>query len=105
MDNKPRVVKDYDTLDPELQEKVKLAYPFGFEDHLITFYNSHGETVTALPYDGEEKVYLIRMSKTLAAKLIRLDDDYDDDGNLRSDVKEEYEEKYEGEEDFYIGDE
>jgi hypothetical protein len=102
MDNKPHVVKDYESLDPDLQEKVKLRYPFGFEDHLITFYNAKGETVTALPYDGEDKVYLVRMSRTRAQILIDEDEDYDDDGNLKDDVKEEYEEKYEDEEDFQM---
>ncbi|NND93626.1 MAG: hypothetical protein HKN45_02110 [Flavobacteriales bacterium] len=100
MDSKPRVVKDYEKLDPDLQEKVKLRYPYGFEDHLITFYNAKGETVTALPYDGEDKVYLVRMSKTMAQILIDEDDDYDSEGNLKEDVKEEYEEKFQGEGDL-----
>ena len=53
-----------------------------------------------MPYDGEEKVYLIRMTKILAANLIRVDDDYDDEGKLKLDVKERYEEKHE--EDFFV---
>lgn len=94
MTNKPRVVKDYDKLDESVLEQIKLAYPFGFQRHLITFKNAEGKFVSALPYEAEDKYYLIRMTKAEAREIIEADDDYDDDGHLKDDVREDYEEKY-----------
>jgi len=96
--SKPRVIKDFEKLDVSIQEQIKLAFPLGFEDHLIKFTNKEGNKVSALPFEGEEKYYLVRMTIEEAQQLIEDDDDYDDDGNLKSDIQEEYEDKY-GEED------
>ena len=50
--------------------------------------------VSALPFEAEDKYYLVRMTVTEARAIIENDDDYDDLGYLKDDVKEEYEEKY-----------
>ena len=92
--NKPRVVKDYDRLEVEVQEQIKLAYPYGFEDELISFKNAEGKNVSALPFEGEDKYYLVRMTVSEAQSIIEEDSDYNDDGNLKESIKEEYEEKY-----------
>lgn len=95
---KPRVVKDYDKLDTAIQEQIKLAFPLGFEDHLVSFTNKDGNKVSALPYEAEDKYYLVRMTVSEAQQIIEDDDDYDEDGNLREDIQEEYEEKHGSEE-------
>ncbi len=92
--NKPRVVKDYDKLDKETQEQIKLFYPHGFESELISFKNAEGKYVSALPFETEEKYYLVRMTIGEAQDIIEDDDDYDEDGELKEEVKEAYEEKY-----------
>lgn len=92
--NKPKVIKDYDKLDEHMQEQVKLAYPNGFADHLIRFTNKDGKFVSALPFETEDKYYLMRMTFVEAKKIIKDDEDYDDDGNLKDDVKEDYEDKH-----------
>ncbi len=89
--NKPRVVKDYEKLDEEVLAQIKLEYPYGFEKKLITFKNPMGKFVSALPFETEEKYYLIRMTKDQAQEIIEDDDDYDDDGNLTEDAKERLE--------------
>jgi len=94
INNKPRVVKDYDKLTTELLEQIKLFYPYGFEDKLITFKNATGKFVSALPFETDDNYYLIRMTKVEAMEIIEEDDDYDEDGNLKEDVIEEYEERY-----------
>lgn len=93
--NKPRVIKDFEKLDQEMQERIKLTYPYGFDRHLITFKNIEGKFVSALPFETDDKYYLVRMTKAEAREIIEQDDDYDSDGILRGDVKEEYEDKYE----------
>lgn len=92
--NKPRIIKDFSKLEPELQEQIKLIYPYGFSDNLITFTNKDGLLVSALPFETDEKYYLLRMTVKEADRIIELDDDYDDDGNLKKGVKDEYEDKY-----------
>lgn len=95
---KPRVIKDFDKLDLSIQEQIKLEYPEGFEDNLIYFTNKEGKRVSALPFETDEKYYLVRMTVEEAQQLIEDDDDYDDDGNLKDEIKEEYEEKHSEEE-------
>lgn len=92
--NKPRVIKDFEKLEIEIQEQIKLAYPEGFSENLISFSNSKGERVSALLYETDEKIYMVRMSISRAEQIIADDDDYDDDGNLKDSAKEIYEDKY-----------
>lgn len=92
--NKPRVIKDFNKVEPEIQEQIKLVYPYGFSDHLITFTNKDGLLVSALPFETDDKYYLLRMTEKEAIKIIEMDEDYDDDGNLKQAVKDEYEDKY-----------
>ena len=96
--SKPRVVKDYDKLDVEIQEQIKLFYPVGFERKLVKFTNAEGKLVSALPFETDEKYYLVRMTLQEAKDIVEDDDDYDDDGNLKDSVKEEYEDKYDEDE-------
>ncbi len=83
--DKKRIVKDYELLPEETIERVKVEYPYGFEENLITFINREGKKVSALPFETEEIYYLIRMTILEARQIIEDDEDYDDDGTLRSD--------------------
>ena len=93
--SKPRVIKDFEKLEEHIQEQIKLEYPYGFHKNLISFVNAQGQKVSALPYETEEKYYLVRMSIAEAKQIIEEDDDYDDDGLLKDDIKDEYTDKYE----------
>lgn len=92
--SKPRVIKNYEKLDESVLEQIKLFYPEGFASHLIRFTDINGSLSSALPFETDEKYYLIRMTKTEAIDIIDDDDDYDDDGNLLNDVRDEYSDKY-----------
>jgi hypothetical protein len=92
--NKPRLVKDYDKLDEAILEQIKLNYPRGFDKHIIRFKNAQGKFVSALPFEGEEIYYLVRMTEAQARGIIEDDDDYNELGHLKKSVREEYEEKY-----------
>jgi hypothetical protein len=91
---KPRIIKDYDKLDPDIQEKIKLEYPYGYSDNLITFTNKDGLIISALPFETEDRYYMVRMTVREAVRIIEEDDDFDDDGMLKEGIKEEYESKY-----------
>lgn len=92
--DKPRVIKDFDKLDAAIQEQIKLTYPRGFSKHLVQFTNREGSKVSALPFETDEKYYLVRMTITEARKIILRDEDYDEDGKLRTEIREDYEDKY-----------
>lgn len=101
--SKPRVIKDYDKLDPEIQEKIKLEYPSGYSESLIYFNNKDGKRVSALPFETDDKYYLVRMTIYEAERIIEEDDDYDSTGSLKDSAKEEYESKY-ADDDILSGD-
>lgn len=92
--NKPRVVKDYDKLDEAVVEQIKLEYPYGFQRNLVKFKNAAGDEVSALPFETEDRYYLVRMTVKQAIAIIEDDDDYDDDGKLKSKVKAAYTDKH-----------
>ena len=92
--SKLRVIQDYEKLPVELQEQIKLVFPEGFSNHLIEFKNRHGELVSALPFETEDKIYMVRMSVRMAERIVSEDTDYDDDGLLKDDVKEKYQDEY-----------
>ena len=91
---KLKVVVDYEKLNDELVEQIKLVYPSGFRQHLISFTNSKGEKISALRFETFEKIYLIRMSSKMAEKIVEEDSDYDDDGNLKEHIREKYEDEH-----------
>lgn len=92
--NKLRIIKDYGKLDLDIQEQLKVAYPNGFSQYLIEFSNAKGEIVSALPFETETAIYMIRMTERMAERIIDLDDDYDTDGNLRDEAYEFIYDKY-----------
>lgn len=83
--DKKRIVKDYENLPEEVINQVKVTYPSGFADHLVSFTNKEGKRVSALPFETEDIYYLIRMTITEAHQIIEDDEDYDDEGTLRDD--------------------
>ena len=98
--NKPRIVTAFEKIDSSIQKQIKLEYPEGFSQHLISFTNKDGEKISALRFETDEKIYLIKMSKIVAEQIIEDDDDYDEDGNLTDDAREEYEDEFEDSDDF-----
>ncbi|NJC25447.1 hypothetical protein [Neolewinella antarctica] len=98
--SKPRVIKSYEKLDDSIVEQIKLAYPEGFAGNLIRFTDINGSLASALPFETEEKYYLVRMTKTEALLIIDDDEDYDEDGNLYDEARESYEDKYDDDEEI-----
>ena len=96
MNNKPRVLKDYAKLDKTVKQLIKLNYPNGFEGHLVRFQNKEGNNVSALPFETDDCYYLIRMTVSQAQEIIDEDEDYED-GFLKDEVREEYEDNFDEE--------
>jgi len=94
MSNKPRIIKDYKKLDEAIKEQIKLTYPYGFSENLIRFSYKDGQMISALPFETDDSYFLVKMSIVEAEQIIEDDDDYNDDGNLKSSAKEDYSEKH-----------
>lgn len=92
--DKPRVIKDYNKLDKDLQQQIKLVYADGFAENLIHFFDKIGKKITVLPFETEDKYYMLRMTENEAVQIVDDDDDFDDDGFLKDRVKQNYEDKY-----------
>lgn len=92
--DKPRAIQDFEKLNKDIQEQIKLTYPNGFSQHLIQFTNKEGRLVSALPFETDEKYYLVRMTTQEAKDIIFADEDYDDEGVLKETSKEEFSDKY-----------
>ena len=84
--SKPKVIKDYDKIDPSIISRIKLNYPHGFEKHLISFKNAKKKFVSALPFETENRYFLIKMTSEQAQKIVKADDDYDDQGHLKAEA-------------------
>ncbi len=84
-----RIVIDYEKLPEDVVNRIKIEYPDGFEENLVTFTNAQGAYVSALPFETEEIYYLVRMTESEARQIIKDDDDYDDTGKLRDDFEED----------------
>lgn len=82
---KKRVVKDYDALPEDIVRLVKMKYPTGYADHLVSYSDKEGKKVSALPFETDEAYYLIRMTILEAKRLVKEDVDYDEEGVLRED--------------------
>ena len=67
--SKPRIIKDYEKLDESIKEQIKLVYPNGFSQHLISFTNKDGLLVSALPFETDDKYYLVRTSQGKLTKI------------------------------------
>ena len=85
---KKRVVKDYDALPEDTVRLIKIKYPNGYVDHLVTYTDKEGKKVSALPFEADDTYYLIRMTILDAKRIVKEDEDFDDDGVLRGDFAE-----------------
>lgn len=81
---KKRVVKDYDALTEDIIRLVKMKYISGYADHLVSYTDKTGKKVSALPFETEDTYYLIRMTIVEAKRLVKEDEDYDEEGQLRA---------------------
>ncbi|MBU6341040.1 MAG: hypothetical protein KGS48_06055 [Bacteroidetes bacterium] len=85
---KKRVVKDYDSLPEDIIRLIKMKYPTGYADHLVSYTDKEGKKVSALPFETDDTYYLIRMTILDAKRIVKEDEDFDEDGVLRGDFAE-----------------
>jgi hypothetical protein len=97
---KKRVIKDYDALTEDIVRLVKQKYPSGYADHLVSYNDKEGKKVSALPFETEDTYYLIRMTVLEAKRIVKEDEDFDDEGHLKgeiADVDVDVDDEFDGE--------
>lgn len=95
---KKRVVKDYEALPEDIVRLVKIKYPTGYAEHLLSYTDKEGKKVSALPFETDDTYYLIRMTILEAKRIVKEDEDFDDDGVLREDFADvEVDDEFDGE--------
>jgi hypothetical protein len=85
---KLRVIKAYDSVEDNIKDQLKLQYPYGFDKYLISFKDTKGKLISALPYEADDRYYLIKMTRSMALDIISNDSDYDDFGHLTDEARE-----------------
>jgi len=64
--SKPKVIKEFDALDDAVKQAIYQKYPYGFERHLITFKNHKKHLISALPFEAEDRFYMVKMTRSEA---------------------------------------
>lgn len=94
---KKRVVKDYQALPEETIRQIREKYPTGYADHLVTYSDKEGKKVSALPFETEDSYYLIRMSIQEAKRLVKEEEEFDDELPIKEDIAEvEVDDEFDG---------
>lgn len=68
--SKPKVIKVFDALEDVVKEAIYNKYPYGFEKYIITFKNHKKHLVSALPFETEDRYYMVKMTRTEANKIL-----------------------------------
>ena len=93
-DERKRIITAFEKLDDTIQEQVKLVNPEGFIKNLIEFKNKQGELITALRFETDEVIYMIKMTVRKAKQIMHDDIDFNDTGFLKKNIQELNMEKY-----------
>ncbi len=67
--SKPKVIKEFGALDDAVKQAIYELYPYGFERHLITFKNHKKHLISALPFETEDRFYMVKMTRGEANKI------------------------------------
>ncbi|MGA0232506.1 MAG: hypothetical protein ACO3MB_06490 [Saprospiraceae bacterium] len=88
--SKPRVIKEFDKLEENIQQAVFQKYPYGFDRHIITFKNHKNQLLSALPFETDDRYYMIKMTRAEANEIAQAwdDDDTDNDDNSLDEIEE-----------------
>ncbi|MFM8565707.1 MAG: hypothetical protein ACKOBQ_06110 [Bacteroidota bacterium] len=82
---KRRIIVDYKNITSEQLSLITDRYPEGFApEDMISFKNSKGETVRAVPLETEDTKYLFKVSIEMERRMVAFMDE-DDDSEPASD--------------------
>ena len=65
---KTKIIKYFDDLTFDIQNLIKLNYPFGGNDFMVSFKKPNGSEVRGLPFETSEAYYIVIMQKPVVRK-------------------------------------
>lgn len=68
--SKLNIIVDFDNLNDELIERVKNAYPYGFNNAIIEYKNNKRLVVRAIRLETDDRIYMLRLSKENIIQLL-----------------------------------
>lgn len=81
-----RKLVDYKKLDHNLAALLIETYPDGYgDDDIITFKNAHGEIIESVEIKTDDTLYLVKISKSLAAFISNFEDNIEKELQLKED--------------------
>jgi DNA-directed RNA polymerase subunit delta len=85
-----RIIVDYAKLTGDILDLLVEKFPEGYDDSdIIRFKNAHNELIEAVEVRTEDAIYLVKVSKKLASRMEKYDEDDDlDESDLVGDVVE-----------------
>lgn len=86
--SKLKVIKEFDKLEEAIQQAVFQKYPYGFDRHIITFKNHKNQLISALPFETDEKYYMIKMTRAEANEIVQAWDEDEDNDDLDNSLDE-----------------
>ncbi|MDX2301833.1 MAG: hypothetical protein NW226_03490 [Microscillaceae bacterium] len=58
---KKKIIKDYEKLSDKLKKALRKAYPDGYTNHMISYFDGQGKHVFMVPLETEEFIYMVRL--------------------------------------------
>lgn len=75
--SKPKVIKEFDALEDAVKQAIYKKFPYGFERHLITFKNHKNHLISALPFETDDRFYMVKMTRSEANIISSQKDDFE----------------------------
>lgn len=93
--SKPKLIQDFEKLPKVIQEQIREAFPNGFLQNLIQFNTKDGKLISALPFETDDKYYLVRVNLQDEDGAAYGTYDDDDDDLIKDDAsKDEFDDKF-----------
>lgn len=74
--NKKRIIKSFEKLSPELQDRLKESYPYGYSNQLIRLNNAKNETFFAVPLETDDTMYMVKVHIDKVKRQKNADDEF-----------------------------
>lgn len=63
---------------PEILVQLKNQYPYGYQKYVLRFNNAKGELISALPFETDEIIYLVKINTSGGYHIVDEEDFVDD---------------------------
>lgn len=75
--SKTKVIKEFDALSDDVKQAIYQEFPYGFDRRLITFKNHKNKLISALPFETEDRFYMVKMTRSEANEISNNKDEFE----------------------------